>query len=61
LIPSSEVHSDLADVPSLDEIRTALSFVAGSKAGGINGILLKVYTYLIFLLVFGIVRMFLRS
>jgi len=37
--PSSDVRSELADVPSLDEIRNALSLIAGSKAGGINGIL----------------------
>jgi len=37
--PSSDIYSKLADVPSLDEIRTALSLVAGNKADGINGIL----------------------
>jgi len=39
LVDSSDVHNDLADVPSLDDISTALSLVAGNKAGGINGIL----------------------
>jgi len=38
-LPSSGVHSDLAGIPTLDEIRNALSLVAGNKAGGINGIL----------------------
>ena len=37
--PSSDVRSELADVPSLDEIRNALLLVAGNRAGGINGIL----------------------
>jgi len=33
------VRSELADIPTLDEIRTVLSLVAGNQAGGINGIL----------------------
>jgi len=37
--PSSVIHDDLADVPSLVEIRSVFSLVAGNKAGGINGIL----------------------
>ena len=37
--PSCDVHDDLADVPSLDEIRNALSLVAGNKADGKRGIL----------------------
>ena len=40
--PSSAVHSDLghlADVLSFDEIRNALSLVAGNKVSGNNGIL----------------------
>ena len=37
--PSSDVRSELADIPTLDEIRTVLSLVAGNQAGGINGIL----------------------
>ena len=38
-IPSCDVHDDLAVVPSLDEVRHALSLVAGNKAGGRSGIL----------------------
>ena len=37
--PSCVVHDDLADVPSLNEVRNALSLVAGNKAGGRSGIL----------------------
>jgi len=37
--PSSVIHGDLADAPSLDEIRNPFSLLAGNKAGGINGIL----------------------
>ena len=38
-LPNSAVRNNLANVPSLDEIRNALSLVSGNKAGGINGIL----------------------
>ena len=37
--PSCDVHYDLAVVASLDEVRHALSLVAGNKAGGRSGIL----------------------
>ena len=40
--PSSLIHDDLADVPSLVAIRNALSLIAGNKTGGIDGILVKV-------------------
>ena len=38
--PSCDVHDDLAVVPSLDEVRHALSLVAGNKASGRSGILI---------------------
>ena len=68
--PSSNVHSELADVPSLDENRNALSLIAGNKNGGINGILSEMVkvcsdellSYLLdLLLLFGIVEVFPRS
>jgi len=37
--PSSDVRSELADLPSLDEIRNASSLIVGNRAGDINGIL----------------------
>ena len=37
--PSCDVHDDLDVVLSLDEVRNALSLVAGNKAGGRSGIL----------------------
>ena len=37
--PSCDVHDDLADVLSLNEVRNALSLVAENKAGGRSGIL----------------------
>ena len=38
-MPSSVIRDNLADIPSLVEIRNALSFVARNKTGGINDIL----------------------
>jgi len=39
--PSSDIHYDLTDVPSLDKIRKAFALVVRNKAGSINRILLK--------------------
>ena len=37
--PSYDVRDDMANAPAMEEVRTALSHIAGNRAGGSSGIL----------------------